>query len=157
MVARILVPVIILTILPYWWIGKQYLFLNRRKGSLGKSFCHLSRRWLRLLWWLPAMIVIGYSGFLALERNFLPDNPVLIDIWFGVMAMFAVPQFVFAFCSFIAWLFCCSKTTGIYELAPGFFAGLIAAIAAAKLSPLPSGKVMKLYDDAVSYTDAVGK
>ncbi len=57
----------------------------------------------------------------------------------------------------IVWLFCCSKTTGIYELAPGFFAGLIAAIAAAKLSPLPSGKVMKLYDDAVSYTDAVGK
>ena len=104
MVARILVPVIILTILPYWWIGKQYLFLNRRKGSLGKSFCHLSRRWLRLLWWLPAMGVIGYSGFLALERNFLPDNPVLIDIWFGVMAMFAVPQFVFAFCSFIGWL-----------------------------------------------------
>ena len=57
----------------------------------------------------------------------------------------------------IAWRFCCSKTTGIYELAPGFFVGLIAAIAAAKLSPLPSGKVMKLYDDAVSYTDAVGK
>ena len=107
MVARILVPVIILTILPYWWIGKQYLFLNRRKGSLGKSFGHLSRRWLRLLWWLPAMGVIGYSGFLALERNFLPGNPVLIDIWFGVMAIFAVPQFVFAFSSFIGWLCMC--------------------------------------------------
>lgn len=112
MVARILVPVIILTILPYWWIGKQYLFLNRRKGCLGKSFCHLSRRWLRLLWWSPAMGVIGYSGFLALERNFLPDNPVLIDIWFGVMAIFAVPQFVFAFCSFIGWLCMCIAKSG---------------------------------------------
>ena len=47
--------------------------------------------------------------------------------------------------------------TGIYELAPGFFAGLIAAVVATKLSPLPSEKVMKLYDDAVSYTDPVQK
>ena len=58
------------------------------------------------------MGVIGYSGFLALERNFLPGNPVLIDIWFGVMAIFAVPQFVFAFCSFIGWLCMCIAKSG---------------------------------------------
>ena len=46
----------------------------------------------------------------------------------------------------------CSKT-GIYELVPGFFVGLIAAIAIALATPAPSEELNKLFDDAVKYND----
>ena len=45
------------------------------------------------------------------------------------------------------------KDTGVYEILPGFLAGAIAAIAAAKLIGTPSEEVLKLYDDAVAYDD----
>ena len=45
------------------------------------------------------------------------------------------------------------KDTGVYEILPGFIAGTIAAIGAAKLIGSPSEDVLKLYDDAVAYDD----
>ena len=47
--------------------------------------------------------MIGYTAYLTLEPDFLPANPVFIDIWFVMMALLAVPQFVFAFTSFVGW------------------------------------------------------
>lgn len=108
MIARILILVIIFTILPYLWIDRQYCrFWARARaariyhGKLSKKSLAaiVARR--RLLLWLPAMVVIAYSAYLTLLPNFLPENPVLEDIWFVVMAFGAVPQFVFAFFSFV--------------------------------------------------------
>ena len=48
-------------------------------------------------------------------------------------------------------IFCSS--TGIYELVPGFFAGLIAAIAVALATKAPSEELNKLFDDAIKYND----
>jgi len=45
------------------------------------------------------------------------------------------------------------KDTGVYEILPGFVAGGIAAIVAAKLAGAPSEAVLKQYDDAVAYDD----
>ena len=42
---------------------------------------------------------------------------------------------------------------GIYEIIPGFIAGLIAAIVVAQATPAPSGAEQKLFDDAVKYED----
>ncbi len=89
MIARILIPVVLFTVLPYLWIDRKYL--------------HVRKGWRKALYWLPVAIVIGYSGVLSMDSDFLPDEAVLIDIWFGVMALLAVPQFVFAFCSFVGW------------------------------------------------------
>lgn len=89
MIARIIIPIIVCTVLPYLWIDRRYI------RSRGKK--------LRVLFWLPALIVLAYSIYLALQRNFIPDNPVLEDIWFLVMAFFAVPQFVFAVCGGIGY------------------------------------------------------
>lgn len=89
MIARILIPVIVLTVLPYLWIDRKYLHIRKGKRKIG--------------YWLPAIIVIGYSAYLALEPDFLPSNPVLEDIWFGMLALFFVPQLVFALCSFAGW------------------------------------------------------
>jgi sodium/proline symporter len=52
----------------------------------------------------------------------------------------------------ILWLTCCGATK-LYEIIPGFFAGLIAAIIVAKLTGKPSEEIQKLYDDAVKYQD----
>ena len=78
------------TVFPYLWI-----FLHDLHG--------LSRV-KRFLLWLPALLVLGYSAYLAMLPGFVPDNPMLVDIWFVVMALCAVPQFVYAFCSFMGWL-----------------------------------------------------
>lgn len=52
----------------------------------------------------------------------------------------------------ICWLVFLSWT-GIYELAPGFIAGLIIAIAATNLSGYASKEVEELYDKGVNYKD----
>lgn len=93
MVNRIFLPIVLGTLLPYVWI-----------------FWHECRKWQvkwRLLLWLPAVITIGYSAYLASLSGFVPDNPLLVDLWFVVMALFAVPQFVYAFFSFLGW--CCQR------------------------------------------------
>ena len=52
----------------------------------------------------------------------------------------------------ICWLAFLSST-GIYEIIPGFIAGLIAAVVVSLLSAKPSAEVEALYDKAVAYND----
>lgn len=95
MIARILIPVVVFTLLPYLWIYKRY-------GKL-----RLKSLWQRVLFWLPAFVVIAYSAYITMLPNFLPRNPVLIDIWFVIMAVCAVPQFVFSLFCVFGW--CCMR------------------------------------------------
>lgn len=81
------------TLLPYLWIDRY-----EWKGKSGS--------W-RLVFWIPAVLELGYSGYLALQPDFVPKNPLFVDVWFGLMAVCAVPQFVYAFCSFVGW--CCRR------------------------------------------------
>ena len=53
----------------------------------------------------------------------------------------------------ILWMTCCSEF-GIYEIIPGFFVGLIAAIVATVATKAPDKELNKLFDDAVNYKDA---
>lgn len=89
MITRILIPIVIGVVVPYLWIDRHY-FRSRLW-------------WKRVLLWLPALCVIGYSAYLAWLPNFIPENPLLVDIWFGMMALFAVPPFVFALFSGMGW------------------------------------------------------
>lgn len=84
-----MIPIILGTILPYLWIDRQEW--RQIHG------------WKRILLWMPAVLVVGYSGYLASLPSFVPENPLLVDIWFGVMALCAVPQFIYSFCSLIGW------------------------------------------------------
>lgn len=89
MIARIIIYIVMGTLLPYLWMGRSHFrFWSWRRRSL---------------FVLPPLVVIGYSTYLALLPNFVPSNPVLIDIWFVVMACFAVPQFVYALCCWIGY------------------------------------------------------
>ncbi len=89
MITRILIPIIIGVVVPYLWIDRHYL--------------RFRTWWKRVLLWLPALCMIGYSAYLAWLPNFLPSNPLLVDVWFGMMALFAVPPFVFAVFSGAGW------------------------------------------------------
>ena len=52
----------------------------------------------------------------------------------------------------IAW-FTFLSSTGIYELAPGFFCSLVAAVIVTLLTKEPSKEVKKLYDSTLDYDD----
>ncbi len=52
----------------------------------------------------------------------------------------------------IAWLSYMSHT-GVYEIIPGFFAGLVAAVVVSLISPKPSQEVEALFDKAVKMTN----
>jgi len=52
----------------------------------------------------------------------------------------------------IVWLLTLSANT-IYEIIPGFFAGLLGAVIITLCTPKPSQEVEKLFDDAVKYED----
>ncbi|MBQ7665436.1 MAG: hypothetical protein IJS42_01840, partial [Synergistaceae bacterium] len=52
----------------------------------------------------------------------------------------------------IAWLMYMSDT-GVYEIIPGFFAGLIAAVLVSLVSPKPSKEVSELFDKALAMTN----
>ena len=95
MVNRIFLPIVLGTLLPYLWIIRH------------ECKCLLGMRHVHALLWLPAAIIIGYSAYLALLPGFVPDNPLLVDVWFILMALCAVPQFVYAFFSFVGW--CCQR------------------------------------------------
>ena len=114
MIARILIPIVVFTILPYWWLFKRY-GKARLKG------------WKLYAFWMLPLVVIGYSAYLAMESDFLPDKPVLIDIWFGMMALLAVPQFVFSFCSVVGWI---SRRFWHKAYKWGKLAGLVLAVVA---------------------------
>lgn len=44
------------------------------------------------------------------------------------------------------------SSTGVYEIIPGFFAGLVAALIIALISPAPSNEVNELFDKAIAMT-----
>ena len=52
----------------------------------------------------------------------------------------------------ICWLAFLSST-GIYEIIPGFFAGLITAVVVSLASAKPTAEVEALYDKAVAFKD----
>ncbi len=53
----------------------------------------------------------------------------------------------------ILWLTFLTAPTGLYELLPGFVAGLIVAIVVTKATPAPSKEIEELFDEALAYED----
>ena len=52
----------------------------------------------------------------------------------------------------IGWMVWC-KSTGVYEIIPGFVAGFVIAVVFSRLAGDASAEVQRLYDDAVNYQD----
>lgn len=99
MIAKIIVPMLLFIVLPEIYF-ELHFFLHKKNFSW----------WKRMLWWLPAVIMIVFSVCLATADDFLPEDAKWIEIYFFALAVLVVPKAVFAGCSGIGWLY--RKYTG---------------------------------------------
>ena len=95
MIARILIFLLFLIVLPDLYIDLHYL---RKKTTY--------TRWKRLSWWLPAILMLVYTFKMGTEKNFIPDNPAWIDNYLLLLGLFVVPKGIFTLCSLIGLGYC---------------------------------------------------
>ena len=53
----------------------------------------------RFVYWLPSILLVGYTLKLTYEKNFIPDNPTLLYIYLLLLGLIAAPKAVFMLCS----------------------------------------------------------
>lgn len=95
MIARILIPLIVLIALPDLYLHWHYL--NKRKGY--------TSLW-RVVYWMPAVLMLAYTFVLASVRGFAPEKTERLFVYLLLLGILVVPKVVFALCSFIGLLFC---------------------------------------------------
>ena len=95
MIARILIPLILLIALPDLYLHWHYL--QRRKGY--NAF------W-RTLFWTPSLIMIAYTLGLSAGDNFAPNPISIVFLYLFLLGILVIPKAVFAMFSFMG-LFVC--------------------------------------------------
>lgn len=95
MIARIVIYLLLLILLPDWYLDYRYI----AKLSHGK--------WLRrFLLWLPSLGMAIYTLYEAREPDFEPLDVWHLYVYLMFIGLFTVPKFIFAFFSFVGWLSC---------------------------------------------------
>ena len=89
MIARIIVPILLLTVLPYQYVDLRYL---RRRHC---------KWWKRVLWWLPCVGMVAYSIIMASVKGFAPANASVTNWYLLLLGLLVVPMFVFMLSSLI--------------------------------------------------------
>lgn len=95
MIARILVPILIIIIFSDLYIDRR--FLRRRTRYLW---------WQRVLWWMPGVLLIAYTLIVALSKHFAPSCMTVLNVYLLLLGVVVLPKFVFAFCSLLGWGHC---------------------------------------------------
>ena len=95
MIARILIPLIILIILPVIYLHRHYL--NRRK--------HHQVLWKTLIW-IPAALMVVYTLGLSAGSDFAPADMNILYFYLFLLGVIVAPLAVFAICSVVGLLFC---------------------------------------------------
>ena len=94
MIARILIPLIILITLPVIYIHRHYL--NRRK--------HHQVLWKTLIW-IPAALMVVYTLGLSAGSDFAPADMNILYFYLFLLGVIVAPLAVFAICSVVGLLF----------------------------------------------------
>nr|MBP7472646.1 metallophosphoesterase family protein [Prevotella sp.] len=95
MIARIFIWIILLIVLPDFYLDRYYL-KDRRNISVKK----------RILWWMPAFALLIYTVALATNKNFVPDNIFWLRLYLFLVGLFIVPKAAFSFFSLIGLIVC---------------------------------------------------
>lgn len=95
MIARILIPLILLITLPVIYIHRHYL--NRRK--------HHQVLWKTLIW-IPAALMAVYTLGLSAGSDFAPADMNILYLYLFLLGVIVAPLAVFAICSVVGLLFC---------------------------------------------------
>ena len=90
MIARILIPLLLLIALPDLYLHWHYL--QRRKGY--NAF------W-RTLFWTPSLIMIAYTLGLSAGDNFAPNPISIVFLYLFLLGILVIPKAVFAMFSFM--------------------------------------------------------
>lgn len=95
MIARILIPLLLLIALPDLYVYWHY---KRRKSK--DSFLK------RLVWWMPCVLMTAYTLYLACLPDFAPANHYILDVYLILLGVIVIPKVVFAICSMTGLLYC---------------------------------------------------
>ncbi len=115
MIAKSIILFLALIILPQLWIDWQLL---RRRGKLRRLLC-----------WLPTIIILGYTIYLATLPNWVPDNYLWLEVWYWMIGIVVIPQAIFVLCSLIGMPLRKNRhiPSFLHSFIPSFL-GLIAAV-----------------------------
>ena len=112
MIARIVIPLLLVILLSDLYIDAHYF---RRRYPLS--------RWLRMLWWLPGILLSAYTIVLASLQSFAPDNLTWLNTYLFLLGVFVAPKAIFALCSFVG--SCLMRLTGWPRINLGHYVGLL--------------------------------
>lgn len=93
MIERLIIPLLLIIVLSDLYIDIHYF----------RRHYHFVW-WKRLLWWIPCIVMIGYTCALASIKNFVPSDITWIDIYLFLIGLFYIPKGVFTLCSALGWL-----------------------------------------------------
>lgn len=93
MIARIIIPLILVIVLPDLYIDVHYF----------RKQYHISRR-LRLLWWIPCISMVIYTCALASIQDFAPTDLTWLNTYLFLLGMFVGPKAIFTLTSFLGWI-----------------------------------------------------
>lgn len=95
MIARIFIQLLIMIVLPYLYIDTHYL----------RHFKKITW-WERLLWWLPCIIMVGYTLGLVSIKNFAPDDLSWLNVYLFLVGLLIIPVALFSLFSLMGWGYC---------------------------------------------------
>ena len=95
MILRILPLLLLLILLPDFYLYRHYLV--RRKGFTRPK---------RILWWLPAALMLLLTVWMAMLRTFAPINGSILLAYLLLMCVLVMPKVVYASCSAAGLAYC---------------------------------------------------
>lgn len=95
MIARISIILLLLIIATDVYL---YYMLERKKAS--------QRRWRKVIYWLPTMVVCLYTVCLSTSRNFAPEAVGWLNLYLLLLGLYVIPKAVFAASFFFGWAHC---------------------------------------------------
>ena len=90
MIARISLLIVLLTMLPDIYIYRCYI---RRRPARAL--------WLRLLWWLPSVVLLGWTAAYCTLHNFIPNNIKPLNTYLLLLGLIVVPKLLFTLSSLV--------------------------------------------------------
>lgn len=114
MIARIIIPLVLILILCDVYVDRHFL--------------RHSSRWRRLkrgLWFIQSVFMLCYAIVLASSRSFAPEKVEYLNVFLLLLGIWAVPKLVFTVCSLLGWWHCaCRKTKTNWGNLCGIMAGV---------------------------------
>ncbi len=95
MIARIIIPIVLLLIISDVYVDRHLLRHTRR-----------NRKAKRTAWFIQSIFMLAYSISLASTKSFAPQDTDWLNWYLLLLGLWALPKFIFTVCSFLGWQHC---------------------------------------------------